>query len=83
MIFPTKCATTSAPGRNYRKCTLPPTLLKDADWDVIAECAKWSRANTDVLVDTHWVGGDPAMLEVYRLGIVGASQRDSRASQPK
>jgi hypothetical protein len=32
---------------------------------VLAEAAKWSRANTDVLVDTHWIGGDPAKLQVY------------------
>jgi len=42
-----------------------PALLKNKNWDVIAESAKWSRANADVLVDTHWIGGDPAMLEVY------------------
>jgi hypothetical protein len=35
------------------------------DWRVLAEGAKWSRANTDVLVDTHWIGGDLAKLEVY------------------
>ena len=32
---------------------------------MLAEGAKWSRANTDVLVDTHWIGGDLAKLEVY------------------
>ena len=27
---------------------------------------KWSRSNAmDVLVDTHWVGGEPFKLEVY------------------
>jgi hypothetical protein len=26
---------------------------------------QWSRANADTLKDTHWVGGDPAWLEVY------------------
>ena len=31
----------------------------------LAEAAKWSRANAEVLVDTHWVGGDPRWLEVY------------------
>jgi hypothetical protein len=32
---------------------------------VLAEAAKWSRANTSVLKDTHWIGGDPSKLEVY------------------
>ena len=31
---------------------------------MLAEAAKWSRSNADVLVDTHWIGGDPAKLEV-------------------
>ena len=39
--------------------------LTDDDWRVLAEAAKWSRANADVLVDTHWLGGDPGKLEVY------------------
>ena len=34
-------------------------------WDVLAEAAKWSRSNSDVLVDTHWVGGDPGLGQVY------------------
>ena len=32
---------------------------------MLAEAARWSRANADVLVDTHWIGGDPGKLEVY------------------
>ena len=34
-------------------------------WDAVAEAVQWSRANADVLVDSHWVGGDPAKGEVY------------------
>jgi hypothetical protein len=34
-------------------------------WDALAEAAKWSRDNADVLVDTHWVGGDPATADIY------------------
>ena len=32
---------------------------------MLAEAAKWSRANAAVLKDSHWIGGDPAKLEVY------------------
>jgi hypothetical protein len=39
--------------------------LDSQTWDALAEAAKWSRDNADVLVDTHWVGGDPAKGEVY------------------
>ena len=38
----------------------PARQAHDEDWKVLAEAAKWSRANADVLVDTHWIGGDPA-----------------------
>jgi hypothetical protein len=42
-----------------------PRLLKPAHWDVLAESAKWSRRNAATLADTHWVGGDPALLQPY------------------
>jgi hypothetical protein len=41
-----------------------PVLTSD-EWDTLAECAKWSRANATTLVDTHWIGGDPGKLEQY------------------
>ena len=34
-------------------------------WDDVANGAKWARANFDVLVDSHWVGGDPSKAQVY------------------
>ena len=40
-------------------------LLTHANCDDLAEAAKWSRSNAEVLKDTHWVGGDPAWLKVY------------------
>lgn len=40
-------------------------LLSNEDWDTLAEAARWSRRNADILVDTHWIGGDPAQLETY------------------
>ncbi len=44
---------------------ITPSLLTQANWDDLAEAAKWSRANAGVLKDTHWIGGDPAWLQVY------------------
>lgn len=40
-------------------------LMTDELWDILAEGAKWARANEDVLVDAHWVGGDPGNARVY------------------
>ena len=45
--------------------SLKRSLLSAADWDVLAEAAKWSRDNVQTLKDSHWIGGDPARLEVY------------------
>jgi hypothetical protein len=52
-------------GTQLQEMYITPALLSPDNWDTLAEAAKWSRENADVLVDTHWVGGDPAMLEVY------------------
>ena len=52
-------------GTQLQEMYITPSLLTNNDWDTLAEAAKWSRANADTLVDTHWLGGDPAMLEVY------------------
>jgi hypothetical protein len=52
-------------GTGLQELYIQPGKLTPEDWSVLAEAAKWSRANTDVLVDTHWIGGDPGKLEVY------------------
>jgi hypothetical protein len=52
-------------GTQLQEMYITPSLLTPQNWDTLAEAARWSRDNADVLVDTHWVGGDPAMLEVY------------------
>lgn len=52
-------------GTQLQEMYITPSLLSKQNWDDIAECAKWSQANADVLKDTHWLGGDPLKLEVY------------------
>ena len=52
-------------GTQLQEMYITPSLLTAANWDDLAEAARWSRANADVLQDTHWIGGDPAWLEVY------------------
>jgi len=54
-----------ASGTNCQELYLTPSLLDAKTWDALAEAAIWSRTNADVLVDTHWLGGDPAKGEVY------------------
>lgn len=54
-----------ASGVNLQELYVDPKRMTAAAWDALAESAKWSRINTDVLADTHWVGGDPGKGEVY------------------
>jgi hypothetical protein len=52
-------------GTQMQELYLTPALLTPQNWDTLAESARWSRANADVLVDTHWVGGNPAAGNIY------------------
>jgi hypothetical protein len=52
-------------GTQLQELYLTPKLLKERNWDDLAEAAEWSRTNSGVLVDTHWIGGDPGKGEVY------------------
>ncbi len=52
-------------GTQLQEMYITPSLLTKENWDALAEAAKWSRENAETLRDTHWVGGDPAKLEVY------------------
>lgn len=54
-----------ATGTQLQEMYITPSLLSTQDWDTLAQAAKWSRANADVLRDTHWIGGDPGRLDVY------------------
>ena len=54
-----------AGGTNCQELYITPSLMDSRAWDVLAEAARWSRDNADVLVDTHWIGGDPAKGRVY------------------
>ena len=52
-------------GTQLQEMYITPALLSEENWNTLAEAAKWSRRNAPVLVDTHWIGGDPAALEIY------------------
>jgi hypothetical protein len=52
-------------GTQLQELYLTPESLNPTNWDDLAEAAKWSRANADVLVDTHWIGGNPRQGEIY------------------
>ena len=52
-------------GTELQEMYITPSLLTPRNWDTLAQAARWSRANAEVLKDTHWIGGDPGGLEVY------------------
>jgi hypothetical protein len=47
-------------GTSLRELYITPSVLTQENWDSLGEAAKWAQENNDVLVDTHWIGGDPA-----------------------
>ena len=63
--FPDEVHSYFGTGTQLQEMYITPSLLSSQDWDVLAEAAKWSRTNAQVLKDSHWIGGDPARLEVY------------------
>jgi hypothetical protein len=52
-------------GTQLQEMYITPSLLSTQDWNTLAEAANWARRNAATLRDAHWVGGDPARLEIY------------------
>jgi len=63
--FPDEVHSYFGTGTQLQEMYITPSLLSAQDWDVLAETAKWSRSNAQTLKDSHWIGGDPTLLEVY------------------
>jgi hypothetical protein len=54
-----------ATGTNLQELYINPHKLNTRNWDCLANAARWARENESVLVDTHWIGGDPFKGQVY------------------
>ena len=52
-------------GTQLQEMYISHSLLSEQDWDTLAEAAQWARNNSQTMIDTHWIGGDPGKLEVY------------------
>jgi len=52
-------------GASLQELYITPSLMTPEAWDEVAAAAKWAQTNADVLVDSHWVGGDPLKLQAY------------------
>jgi hypothetical protein len=55
----------AASGTQMQEFFVTPSMMTPELWDAMAEAIRWTRRNADVLVDTHAVGGDPGVGEVY------------------
>ena len=74
--------TATGTGTQLQEMYITPSLLSSARLGRFGRrLPKWSRKNAAVLKDTHWIGGDPAKLEVYgwahgspRKGDIGFAQ---------
>ena len=52
-------------GTQLQELYVTPQMMTGPMWDTLAQATSWSRRNADVLVDVHWIGGDPGNGEVY------------------
>jgi hypothetical protein len=52
-------------GTQLQELYVTPQMMTPPMWDALAEAAAWSRTSADVLVDTHWIGGDAGKGEPY------------------
>jgi hypothetical protein len=52
-------------GTQLQEMYITPSLMSHANWDTLAEAARWSRAHAETLKDVHWIGGDPNLSQVY------------------
>jgi hypothetical protein len=55
----------AASGSQLQEFFVTPSMMSPEAWDAAVEAIRWMRENIDVLVDTHWIGGDPGDGEVY------------------
>ncbi|WP_341216239.1 hypothetical protein [uncultured Wocania sp.] len=54
-----------AAGSSLQELYISYNKMKPEFWAVVAEGAKWAKANETILEDTHWIGGSPINLETY------------------
>ncbi len=80
-IFPTRCTTTSPPARSSRRCTSRPRCSAPQTGTRWRTPPIGRGAMRDILVDTHWIGGDPGQLQVYGWAAWSPQGLDRHAAQ--
>jgi len=52
-------------GTSLQELYINPHKLNKTNWDCLAKAIHWAKANENIMVDTHWVGGSPADSRIY------------------
>jgi hypothetical protein len=52
-------------GTSLQELYINPHKLNKTNWDCLAKAIHWAKENEDIMVDTHWVGGNPADAQIY------------------
>jgi hypothetical protein len=52
-------------GTSLQELYISDEKMNDNNWETLAEAVNWAKLNEDILVDTHWIGGNPLSLDVY------------------
>ena len=54
-----------ATGTQLQEFYISADRMNDAKWKSLADAAKWGRGNQHILIDSHWIGGNPYKEELY------------------
>jgi len=52
-------------GTSLQELYINPHKLNKTNWDCLAKAINWAKENENIMVDTHWVGGNPADAQIY------------------
>ena len=52
-------------GTSLQEMYINPHKLNKTNWDCLAKAINWAKENEKIMVDTHWVGGNPADAQIY------------------
>ncbi|MBP1962247.1 discoidin domain-containing protein [Paenibacillus aceris] len=65
-----------ASGYNLQELYIRPTsdYTTNKMWDILAEASAWAQVNHDVLLDSHFIGGDPGTGELYGITSYSAAK---------
>lgn len=52
-------------GSQLQMANISPESMNVHNWNDLSLATHWAQKEKDVMIDTHWVGGDPSQLKIY------------------